>query len=134
VITVTPAGYWLHFGEVAISDSTGTRVVQSSASLSSTYASEPATVDRCFDGNVNTWCGTASGDSAPSLTVNFPCASGSASGYTAKVTNRVDCCRERVGGGTLQAYNSDGSAAGSYTFAPSQAEYNIPLGNAGECT
>jgi hypothetical protein len=34
-----------------------------------------------------------------------------------QVTNRVDCCRERVGGSTLQAYNSDGSAAGAYTFA-----------------
>jgi hypothetical protein len=49
------------------------------------------------------------------------------------VTNRVDCCRERVGGGTLQAYNSDRSAAGAYTFAASQADYTIPLGQAGKC-
>jgi hypothetical protein len=120
----------LHFAELGIYDSDGVKAA-STAVLSTTYPGQE--VVKCFDENVETHCETAVDDPAPSLMVSWACAGGSASGYHVDATNRMDCCQEKIVNGSLTAYNSDGSTAGSvYTFATLEAQYTILLGSTGK--
>eukprot|EP00953_Heterococcus_sp_UTEX-ZZ885_P016593 9328-Heterococcus_DN1.PRE.5 len=122
----------LNLAEVAIYNSVGSKIQPSSASLSSTYPTYDT--DKCLDGNTQTFCHTRDGDTAPTLTVKWACANSVTTGYTVKVTNRVDGSTEplRIIGGVLQSYNVDGSTSGSvYTFADNKPEYIITLGSTG---
>lgn len=121
---------YLNLQEIQVFGPDGELLLPMGAVMSSTF--EDNTVNKCFDGDRFTsmqLCATlrkGNGDTDPWLRVDY------GEGVIISkivVTNRVDCCKERINGATISLTNDqDGrNVVWSTTFDGTKAEYTFHL-------
>jgi hypothetical protein len=123
----------LNLGEVELFDMAGQKLAPASLAftLGSTHDYN-SRASQCNDGNYATMC--ASQLSPPTLTITYPCA-GPTSVSKVIVTNRVDCCKERIVKFTMDFLNATGNTdRPSYQFPTPQASYAVTVPGAGAPT
>lgn len=93
----------------------------------------PLSASNCNDGDVSgnypNLCHTAEGDSNPTLTISYPCQTGSTSLGRVDVTNRADGRQERINDYTMDFKNASGiKDQPSWVFSGSLPLYSVKPG------
>jgi hypothetical protein len=123
---------YLNLGEVELFDMAGQKLAPASLvfTLGSTWDNSGAS--QCNDGNPATTCHTQL--TTPTLAITYPCA-GPTSVSKVVVTNRVDCCKERIVKFTMDFLNATGNTdRPSYQFPTPQVSYAVTVPGAGAST
>jgi hypothetical protein len=116
---------YLNLGEVELFDMAGQKLAPASLvfTLGSTLDSYRSS--NCNDGNPFTMCHTLL--TTPTLAITYPCA-GPTSVSKVIVTNRVDCCKDRIVKFTMDFLDATGKAdRPSYQFPTPQASYTVTV-------
>ncbi len=123
---------YLNLGEVELFDMAGQKLAPASLvfTLGSTLDSYRSS--NCNDGNPFTMCHTLL--TTPTLAITYPCA-GPTSVSKVIVTNRVDCCKDRIVKFTMDFLDATGKAdRPSYQFPTTGPSYTVTVQGAGAVT